>query len=1075
MTLEERMKKLSIRNDILIGLRKNKATHSDKQNDCRKWLCTDMQREFWHHWKMFPDDISNNISGYVKAVDFDKIDAAKEAFFNMVRSYDILRTKFVYEDDTVFAEIEDYDDADFQLIDMRGKDEDAIIEKMREESKIPFDLGKGKLIRFRIIDAGNNVCYMLMIQHHIISDGTTSGVIINELFSRIDGYENPNKNAAKNFYKYLDSNHVSKSKYDKELDYWNENMKDNDMTLHLPASQLVEESDSGAGSRLEFEIPAELVTDIKKIASRLKVTPFSIYMSALRILLYRYSKQDDAVIVIPVQGRNYVGSENMIGCFLNMLPIRNKIDKDMSIDECIVSESDRILQAMDNQDVSFSSILKNLDIKSESLNSAVYHIVFSYEGDPTKLLSDDKYSFDELFLGVTKSDLVLELNQDGDKIHGWFEYRTALFSELQMKLFLKSFMKVLTEINEEKHNICDIDGLTDDDKNIVLSYGNGKKTNEKHETISERFIRIVKKFPERVAVSDSTKNLTYSQLYAQSCSLAKKLIENGIGKENIVAIIMDRTADFVISVFAVFLAGAAYLPVEPTYPEKRIKFMLDDSGAKAVITNLQNNELFENVRVIPFEVDESFNADGFEEAHVSINDLAYIIYTSGTTGTPKGVMVEHKGVSNLADYFKEEYEISSTDNVLQFAHVIFDAYVWEVAVTLLNGAGLHIAEQNVLLDSKKISEFIRERSITVVAVPPQYWKQICREDIKIRFLLTAGSEADKEVIKYTDKVDVYVNGYGPTENTVCISTWSRRNGDKIPRKIPIGKPMRNADVCIFDGEKLCGVGMLGEICVSGIGVARGYLNREEMTSQKFTLNPFTGEKMYHTGDYGYWLDSGYIAFSGRIDDQVKVRGYRIETGEIEKTLISIDQIKSCAVKTIKDENNNNILVAYIVADEDITVKQINEWLNSRLQFYMIPSLYYQLDELPVTINGKIDYKKLDGLGKLMVTETAYAAPETEMEKTICSIWEEVLGREHIGIYDAFFECGGDSLMIIKIIEKAREQDVQLEIRSFYEDKTIRKIAQNAVIITDSNDDDKENVSESIDENDLEVVMGQFNF
>ena len=1071
MNINARLRAASISNEELVLLRK-KRDNTEKKNDSNIYKCTELQKEFWHHWRIYPNEIANNIAGYIKATNFTKALLLEKTFIHLLKKHAVLRSKFIYKDDEICAEIESEPNPDFKIIDMSGKTEKEIIDAMICEARVPFNLEEGRLIRFRAIKAGEDTWYLLMIQHHIVSDGLSSGIIVKDMLMNIDK-ESFFKGESANFYeKYLE-NSVDLARRNMETKYWDEKMKDSDLTLHLPVSQLTKHSNTLNGERIEFYVPKDLKKKIETIAVDCSSTPFSVYMSALRILLYKYAKQEDAVIVIPVQGRDYPGSDSMVGCFLSMLPIRNSISKDSEIRSIIKKEGNTIIEAIDNKDVSFGTILKNMNVRSDSAQSSVYHIVFSYESDAMKGIDDDRYSFHELFLGTTKSDLTLELNQDGDRMHGWFEYRSDIYSEMQINLFIKSFLKVLDEMSYCQ-KVIDINTVSEDDLVMVKKLGEGRKIERDYETIPERFLKIAYLYPDRIALKDKEMELSFSELATQSYSFALKIQEKGIRAGDIVAIMMERTADFVIAVFAVLMAGGAYLPIEPSYPEKRVKFMLDDSEAKAIVLNPIDNYdySFEDTEVIPYETSNDYMLNDVRCPEVAPEELAYIIYTSGTTGNPKGVMLEHKGLLNLSDYFKEVYGMSCEDRVLQFAHVIFDAFSWEIAISILNGGSLHIVEQNIILDSKSMAAFLKNNNITALAFPPQYWKQICNEDFRLRMLLTAGAEADEEVLKQADKADIYVNGYGPTENTVCISTWARKPGETLPYRIPIGKPMSNSTVYIMNDGKICGVNMIGEICVSGSGVARGYLNNPELNAEKFVTDPYTNERMYRTGDYGYWLDSGELAFVGRIDNQVKIRGYRIETAEVEKCIISMDGVNSCAVKAIKDDSNSNVLVAYVVSNRKMSATELNEWLNERLPFYMIPSIYYQLDEMPVTINGKIDYRKLDGQGTVLSSEKKYVAPETEEEKILCEIWENILGRKGIGIDDPFFESGGDSLLIIKIIEQAREKDLSIEIASFYEDKTIRKIAAKSTHYEEQEELDEIN---DVNEQDLQMIMNDFDF
>ncbi len=1031
--------------------------------------CSQLQKEFWYRWNLFPENSADNIAGYVKLKGKLNVSFVERAFHDLVSRHEVLRSKFAYQDGGVFVEIEPGDRCDIKIIDLtelsevkQSQSSEDIIEIMRKEASRPFNLSVGSLIRLRCFKVSANEWYLLMIQHHIVSDGTSTNILIRDMLHYIEQLSGTLTNnlpeLSIQFYDYVmyQNEKLEKGEFDFQKEYWKNELKDCDMDLRLADSPYKSSDDLFGGGRVRFRVEKELNDKINLISRKYLVTPFSFLMTAFRTLLYRYTKQEDIVIVIPVQGRNEPEAEALIGCFLNMLPIRNRFNDGDSFIECVKRENKKILNALDHQDIPFGSILKELNIRSESMLTSVYHIVFSYEGNVMKDVTtgDFEIEFDELALNTTKSDLILELNQADHGLDGWFEYRTGRFSHQQIEMFKEAFHELLkNSVALESQTINDINLLTETEKELVLTFGADTEEKWKLKTINSMFSDIAAVQPEREALIYAGGSMSYGQLDRLSNKLARYLRSIGVKSETIVGLMVGKLAELFVGIMGVLKAGGAYLPIEPSYPEERIRYLMNDSGAKFLMFDEEfkgDLSFLPDVNAIKFTALEldNFSDDKLPDYN-GTDSLAYIIYTSGTTGNPKGVMVEHRGVSNWASYFQKYYGMGPGDRVLQFSHIVFDACVWEMAISLLTGAGLCIVRKETLLDVPAFVKQVREFSVTVVDFSPQYWKQISREGLSFRLLLTAGSEADEAVVRSASKSEIYVNGYGPTENTVGITLWKRDNNADIPKKIPIGKPISNVQVYILDGDKMCGVGVTGEICVAGVGVARGYLNRPKLTAEKFTDNPFGSGKLYHTGDYGRWMENGEIEFAGRIDGQVKIRGYRVEAGEIESSLCKCEGVEAAAVTVTEDTSGETVLAAYVVLKTSLTVKKLDNHLNNILPFYMVPSRYYQIEEIPLNINGKTDYAALERQGVLLESGYEYTPPSTETERKLVAIWEELLKVPHIGVDDNFFECGGDSIIIMQVISKAAQEGINIGLKSFYQDKTIAKIAKNAVVASNT--------------------------
>ncbi len=1043
--------------------------------------CSHLQKEFWYRRNLYREAALDNIAGYVKVKGHISADQIRRAFTELIGRHEVLRSKFIYEEGNIYVNISQEIKIDLAFTECPcGISEAELIEEMKKESKITFDLSAGNLIRMRCYHFINE-WYLLMIQHHIISDGASTRILIREMLAGMGLIKKETQDYHENRFGYYDyvkywQKRLSDGQYDGQLEYWRQELKDCDMSANLAESANKNEQDLFGSDRVVFRINEDIKSKAADFGKKHSISPFAFYMTVLRCLLYLHTKQEDTVIVIPIQGRNDQQIENLIGCFLNMLPIRNNINDESSFIACARSEYAKILSALENQDIPFGTIIKNLNIRNNNIDSSVYHIVFSYEGNALKNMDTGQYEveFAELDLGNTKADLVLELNQEAEGLLGWFEYRTGKFSRTQIEFFKDAFLSLIDQIlisgvQEVRMLSC----LSEREKTMVLDYGTADVKDWEIQTINAMFTQMAERHPDKVALADPRYSLTYRELNERSNILARILKGQGVANEVIVGVIMQKSMAYFVTVLAILKAGGAFLPIEPSYPQERIQYVISDSGARYLVYDeyVDGFAFLDQLRIIRYgDLDlKTGDISNLPEQN-KLSTLAYVIYTSGTTGNPKGVMVEHHGVSNLSQGFHHLYGVNEHDRVLQFSHIIFDACVWEMAISILLGGTLCIVTKEILLDVPELVRQVNKFAITVVDFSPQYWKQICKSGLQFRVLLTAGSEADEAVVKAAAASEIYVNGYGPTENTVCATLWNRRENDKIPSKIPIGKPMSNVLIYIVNEGGLCGLGMIGEICIAGLGLARGYLNRKKLTEEKFTDNPFGKGKIYHTGDYGRWMDNGDIEYIGRIDGQVKIRGYRVETGEIENCLCNLDVVAAAAVTVSQDTSGERTLDAYLVLNKeaantintdnektngdisgrdittkDITTKKVEEYLHSRLPFYMVPSKFYKVEAIPLTVNGKTDIRALKDMGEQLESGYEFVLPGNPAEEKLLEIWKELLKTDQIGVEDSFFESGGDSIIMLQVITRAKEEGIIIDMKSFYQDKNIVNIIKNATL------------------------------
>ncbi|MBN3526498.1 amino acid adenylation domain-containing protein [Paenibacillus apiarius] len=559
------------------------------------------------------------------------------------------------------------------------------------------------------------------------------------------------------------------------------------------------------------------------------------------------------------------------------------------------------------------------------------------------------------------------------------------------------------------------------------------------------FEQQVNRCPDQIAVVCNDKHLTYRQLNERANQLASVLAAKKASANTIVAIMLERSLEMIVSILAVLKAGGCFLTIDIEYPTNRIHYMLSDSQAKTIITTKEigRNIRFQGEHLL---LDEA-NIWNLPKVNPCIKvqgtDLAYLIYTSGTTGQPKGVLLEHKGIANLKVFWEEAFGITPQDRMGLFASISFDASVWEMFMALLNGAALYVLSKELLSNLRDFQDYLAAHSITVMTLPPSYAIHLDPATLPdLRLLITAGSSPPRDFVNNWNKTVAYVNAYGPTEASICATAWMAPPQWCSGNHISIGKPIRNTQVYILDENKQpAASGELGELCIGGIGLARGYLNRPELTAEKFIDNPFVpGEKMYCTGDYAKWLPDGNVEYHGRMDQQVKIRGHRIELGEIEAVLQKFNPITEAAVIVQKDRHGDPSLSAYYVANKEISISSLRFYLEKDLPRYMVPNQFYCIEKMPLTINGKVDHEQLLLPEYNQTAAPEYTAPRNQLEMMLVEIWQEVLGIDAIGIHDNFYLLGGDSIKAIQMAAKLYERKLKMDIQVLMMNPTISAVA-----------------------------------
>ena len=837
--------------------------------------------------------------------------------------------------------------------------------------------------------------------------------------------------------------------------------------MDMPLDYVRPQIQSYEGASIVSAVDSQTAAGLRAIAKETGVTEYMILLAGLMVTLSKYSRQEDIIVGSPVSGRTHKDTESMLGMFVNTLAMRGYPEGQKTFAEFLNEIRETCLNAYENQEYPLEELVEAVAVRRDMSRSPLFDVLFTMQNneianvDVSNVTIDDTKSMENQTEHSVKFDLLYTVISMGDIYVVSLRYCTALFREETARRILNGYNEALKCIAADyNRRISDISMLTEDERNqVVNSFNNTDKDYRIERTIAEMFEEQAARTPERIAIIFEDKYLNYSNLNSKINSLANKLRIMGIGSNDFVAIIADRSIEMVCGVYAVLKAGAAYVPIDPTYPEERINYMLGDCKPKLVLK--YTAEQIELPKDVPF-IDLGLSGvwKGFEENPKRINkpsDIAYCIYTSGTSGEPKGVVLEHRSVMNHLNVMRNKFYFSSDP----CATPLFTSFAFDFVVPALFGTLLFGDRLVIMKDIYALADFSEECRLAVLKITPSYFNSIHGSFNKhrgqIKTVVFGGESLTPETINNVYKAfggDVRIfNEYGPTEATVFTSVTEVHAGEPVT----IGKPVENSHIYIMNGDELCGIGVPGELCITGVGVARHYLNRPELTAEKFVKNPFGSGTMYRSGDLARWTSNGNIEYLGRIDDQVKIRGYRVELGEIDSRIRDIENVKDCAVIARADSTGEKSVYAYYTSDCELSPAEINDKLRTVLPNYMIPTYMMQIDTIPVTQNGKLDKRALPEIKAAGISE--YVPAETPTQKLLCDLFGEVLGVERVGIKDNFFDLGGSSLRALQILSRMRELDVKCRYHTIYTAKSIEELAYKI----DNNDFGDMNIRRRIDE------------
>ncbi|MCR3761893.1 amino acid adenylation domain-containing protein, partial [Clostridium felsineum] len=886
------------------------------------------------------------------------LEAIKNAMQELINRHEILRTEFLMINGETVQRIQEYVKADFEFIEDKKTDEADIIDAFIR----PFDLEKAPLFRVKLVK--REECYLFLIDmNHIISDGMSMGTFMKEFSLLYNGNKlEPLTHQYKDYSEWMKTRDLAKQK-----EYWVNEFKEEIPVLDMPLDYARQKEQSFKGAMIFRKTKKELGEKINSTAGKTGTTEYMIFLSAAMITLSKYSRQEDIVIGSPISGRTHKDTEGMLGMFVNTLAMRGYPERNKEYIEFLQEIKESCIRAYENQEYPFEELVEELDIRRDMSRNPLFDVMLVLQNNEeiNYSLNDIRIEYANQKSKIAKFDLTFNIYETDNEVVIGLEYCSDLFKEESAERILEHYERILDQITENVEiKISEIEAVTAEERNLILNTFNDTKVEyPKDKTVVDLFEEQVEKTPDNTALVFEDKQLTYTELNRKVNQLARKLRELGVKPDDFVAIMAERSIEMIVGIYGIIKAGGAYVPMDPNYPKDRIKYMLEDCKPKALVVYKVETEAEMKMTVINLEEKAVWQGETANLEKVNKpNDLAYCIYTSGTTGRPKGVMIEHKSLNNHLQHIKNHYLNEKELLMPLFTSVSFDLTVPSIFTPLISGKTVVICNT---MDTFKDILFSGENKYIIKLTPShlRLLKEMKAINKSIKRIIVGGEELTEKLAKSISKlceneIEI-INEYGPTEATVGCTLHRYNYEGNYRNSVLIGKPISNTKIFIVDSNyKLLPIGVPGEICIGGDGIARGYLNRPELTAEKFVDNPYGEGKLYRTGDLARWLPDGNIEYLGRIDDQVKIRGFRIELREIESTLRKIDKVKDALVIAREDENKEKSINAYIVSDKEINVSEIREELEKTLPDYMIPAYIMQIENIPVTANGKLDKKAL---------------------------------------------------------------------------------------------------------------------
>ncbi|MBG4543527.1 pyoverdine non-ribosomal peptide synthetase PvdD, partial [Pseudomonas aeruginosa] len=1010
------------------------------------------QERQWFLWQLEPESAAYHIPSALRLRGRLDVDALQRSFDSLVARHETLRTRFRLEGGRSYQQVQP---AVSVSIEREPFGEEGLIERIQAIVVQPFDLERGPLLRVNLLQLAEDDHVLVLVQHHIVSDGWSMQVMVEELVQLYAGYSQgldvvlPALPIQYADYALWQRSWMEAGEKERQLAYWTGLLGGEQPVLELPFDRPRPARQSHRGAQLGFELPRELVEAVRALAQREGASSFMLLLASFQALLYRYSGQADIRVGVPIANRNRVETERLIGFFVNTQVLKADLDGRMGFDELLAQARQRALEAQAHQDLPFEQLVEALQPERNASHNPLFQVLFNHQSEirsvtPEVQLEDLRLEGLAWDGQTAQFDLTLDIQEDENGIWASFDYATDLFDASTVERLAGHWRNLLRGIvANPRQRLGELPLLDAPERRQTLSEWNpAQRECAVQGTLQQRFEEQARQRPQAVALILDEQRLSYGELNARANRLAHCLIARGVGADVPVGLALERSLDMLVGLLAILKAGGAYLPLDPAAPEERLAHILDDSGVRLLLTQGHLLEHLPRQAGVEVLAIDGLVLDGYAESDplttLSADNLAYVIYTSGSTGKPKGTLLTHRNALRLFSATEAWFGFDERDVWTLFHSYAFDFSVWEIFGALLYGGRLVIVPQWVSRSPEDFYRLLCREGVTVLNQTPSAFKQLmavaCSADMAtqqpaLRYVIFGGEALDLQSLRpwfqrFGDRQPQLVNMYGITETTVHVTYRPVSEADLEGGLVsPIGGTIPDLSWYILDRDlNPVPRGAVGELYIGRAGLARGYLRRPGLSATRFVPNPFpggAGERLYRTGDLARFQADGNIEYIGRIDHQVKVRGFRIELGEIEAALAGLAGVRD-AVVLAHDGVGGTQLAGYVVADSAEDAERLRESLRESLKRqlpdYMVPAHLMLLERMPLTVNGKLDRQALPQ-PDASLSQQAYRAPGSELEQRIAAIWAEILGVERVGLDDNFFELGGHSLLLLMLKER----------------------------------------------------------
>ncbi|WP_442937947.1 amino acid adenylation domain-containing protein [Nostoc sp.] len=1025
------------------------------------------QQRLWFLEQLEPGNPFYNQPAAVGLTGALNLAVLKQSFNEIIRRHQVLRTTFSTVEGQPIQIIGSTLALKLPVVDLQklphAEREKEVRRIATEEAQKPFNLVEGPLLRCTLLLLEDTEQMLLFTTHHIISDGWSKGVLIREIATLYQAFSTGQLSPLAELpIQYADfaawqRQWLQAEVLQSQISYWKKQLEGAPTVLELPTDHARPAVQTFLGATYSFELSVELSQALKKLSQQQGSTLFMTLLAAFQTLLWRYTGQEDIVVGSPIANRNRTEIEGLIGFFVNTLVLRTNLAGNPTFEELLAHVREVALGAYAHQDLPFEKLVEELQPQRSLSHTPLFQVMFVLQNAPMSALELPGLTLSPLTSEsrTAKFDLTLLMTETAQGLVGNLEYNTNLFEDSTISRMAGHLQTLLSGIvaNPQQH-LSELPLLTEPERQTLLvEWNNTKVEYPQQQCIHQLFEAQVERTPDAVAVVFEDEPLTYCELNARANQLAYYLRSQGVEPEVLVGICVERSLDMLIGLLGILKAGGAYVPLDPTYPSERLAFILEDAQVPVLLTQARLVKAIpqHQAKVLCLDTDWLLIAQENKEnflTEVTTSNLAYVIYTSGSTGQPKGVQIPHRALNNFLHAMRQTPELTEQDTLLAVTTISFDIAALELFLPITVGARLVVVSREIASDGTRLSAKLTNSNATVMQATPATWQ----------LLLTAGWEGNHQLKilcggealpghlanQLLNRCDSLWNMYGPTETTI----WSAAClVETVSSFVAISRPIANTQFYILDRHgQLVPIGVQGELHIGGTGLARGYLNRPELTTEKFIPNPFSDKlaaRLYKTGDLARYLPNGDIEYLGRIDHQVKVRGFRIELAEIEAHLRQHLKVRETVVVLRSDEADSQRIVAYVVPQKEqtLTITELRDFLELKLPNYMVPAVFVILEALPLTPNGKVDRKALPVPDATQLL-SHFTPPSTPIEQMLAGIWAEVLGLEKVGIYHNFFELGGHSLLATRVISLVRQVFQQeLPLRRLFEQPIIAGLAK----------------------------------